>query len=382
MPALGGRGAQKGENMLPDIYVVADILGLTRVKKNGIGSRYYICPFCDDTTGHLNIVGGDSRVWRCARCGKGGGVINLVENCLDISAPEAKRFLRQDEKLKEAINTTIVYKNAPKKATDVIDEDAVHKVYSALLASLTLTDEHRQKLHDRGFSDKAIAQREYKTAPSKEENLQICERLQEQGYTLEGIPGFYLNQRGDWQLNVYAEGFLIPFRDVMGRITMLQTRLDNPPSGSQKYITLSSSNMKKGARSISTAHYVGVTPPDVPIKKVILTEGALKADAAVYLRHVLQKETVPFLAIPGVNNTKALRSALVVLQKRGLTDVYDGFDMDKSDRGEVKLNENVKKAVEKIRDLCREMGFAVHTLEWHHGKGIDDYNFFLVNKKR
>ena len=64
----------------PDIFLVAERIGL-KFKKNVLGgTRDYVCPLCDDKTGHLNI-NGTEKVWRCNRCNEGEGVCSRRRQC-------------------------------------------------------------------------------------------------------------------------------------------------------------------------------------------------------------------------------------------------------------------------------------------------------------
>ena len=62
-------------NLPCDIADVVELLGIRVVRNTGT-QLHCKCPFCDDRKAHLNINLGKN-VFRCNRCGKGGGVLHL-----------------------------------------------------------------------------------------------------------------------------------------------------------------------------------------------------------------------------------------------------------------------------------------------------------------
>ena len=70
-------------NLPCDIADVVELLGI-RVIRN-TGTQFHCkCPFCDDRKAHLNI-NLSKNVFRCNRCGKGGGVLHLYAEANGIS---------------------------------------------------------------------------------------------------------------------------------------------------------------------------------------------------------------------------------------------------------------------------------------------------------
>ena len=63
------------------------------------------------------------------------------------------------------------------------------------------------------------------------------------GCVLEGVPGFYEEESGEWSIHFTAKssGFLVPVRNIEGFIVGMQIRLDHPYDG-RKYMWLSSVN--------------------------------------------------------------------------------------------------------------------------------------------
>lgn len=356
-----------------DIKSVADALGLIFKSNGDSESLYYCCPFCNDKRGKLNL-NIKSQIWRCNKCGEGGGVVSLVEEVKECSREQARDWLNTNPDvivLEEGISLTTSAPTNPIASKDVRD-----KTYRALLLKLTLNDSHREDLHRRGLTDKAIEKFGFKSMPNKVTGKRIANELIADGYELKGVPGFYTTSSG-WKMQDLP-GYLVPFINVNGKITGMQIRTDNPGERKAKYMSLTSTGKKNGTKSLIEAHLVGFDGQD----KVFITEGALKADIASYLTWKRKKRLCAFLSIPGVNNYKSLLKALPVLKEKGVTTFYNCFDMDRVGNHDCELNEQVKKAVLKIEKIVKEAGFEWKSLEWDFEKGIDDYELYLYRNSR
>lgn len=365
----------------------------------GADSIYYNCPFCDDTKAKFNVIPPPSNVWRCAKCGEGGGLIHFVEKINNCDREEAREFLRNFNssssfELSKDIQKRLeqAQKEQEKLAPDIV----LNRVYSSMLKKLNLREEHYADLKRRGLSDLAISNREYKSMPKcvrNSFNSTIPSALIKEGLSLKGVPGFF-KKDGRWYMNNAIQGYLIPYRNVDGMITNLQIRTDNPEKAG-KYMSFSSSGFSSGTKVSAQGHFISKT--DSP-KVVYLTEGALKGDIASFYIKKLYKTNASFLCIPGVNNTQCLIKALKVLKERGLKKVIDCFDMDKycpvncphenegicpescDFKKKCFCNKNVEKAVNKIKDICKnELFLEFSQMTWENEKGIDDY--FLAKFK-
>lgn len=363
------------------------------IVKVGTDSIYYNCPFCGDTKGKFNVIPPPSNIWRCARCGEGGGLVHFVEKINNCDREDARSFLRNFNvsdsfKLDKAIQ--IKMNNARKEQEQLAPETVLNAVYSSMLKKLNLREEHYNDLKRRGLTDEAISNRKYKSVPKSVRhsyNTTIPYAIMKEGFSLRGVPGFF-KRDGKWYMNNSIQGYFIPYRNVDGLITNLQIRADNPEK-SGKYMTFSSSGLPCGTKVLAQAHFVSkIANPDV----VYLTEGGLKGDIGSFYIKKLYKKNASFLCIPGVNNTQCLIKALKVLKSRGLKRVVDCFDMDKyrskscpCKAGEECLenckyrdncicNKNVEKAIKKIKDICENELFLDYTqMIWGKEKGIDDY---------
>ena len=81
----------------------------------------------------------------------------------------------------------------------------------------------------RGFTETEIQELGFRSTPlSGTESL--ARKLLREGYSLSGIPGFFVNRQQNWDAAFYKKnrGFLCPAYDLSGRISGFQIRLDVP----------------------------------------------------------------------------------------------------------------------------------------------------------
>ena len=106
----------------------------------------------------------------------------------------------------------------------------IHHTLSGLLGLLKLSERHREHLRTvRGLTDEQIDRLGYKSTPPFYLCGKLANQLIAQGYTVEGVPGFY-QKNGKWTVNfsTITAGFLIPVRGIDGMIHGCQIRLDIP----------------------------------------------------------------------------------------------------------------------------------------------------------
>jgi hypothetical protein len=168
--------------------------------------------------------------------------------------------------------------------------ERLHKVYSSLLRTLTLSPKHRESLLRRGFDARAIEENLYASAPTEEQGRSVTVELDPLG--LEGIPGFYRVGQC-WRLVNMWPGILIKITSEKGQICGIQLRHDHYGSGRGKYVWLSSANRFRGTSSGAPVHWSKFELLLCSIE-VLLTEGALKADLISYFL------SVPVIAAAGV----------------------------------------------------------------------------------
>ena len=361
-----------------DIMDVAQILNI-RIKRPGRKSVYADCPLCGDTRGKLNF-NLEKNQFRCNYCQESGGAIALYGKVHGVSNADAYREICE-----------ILYGNAPEKEYKVIFQKkekpdlpsnselaSIHdrnQTYEMMLSMLQLTEKHIDDLIRRGLTLEQIKEFGFKSTPVFG-YLQLAKNLKDKGCVIEGIPGFYKTQKGEWTVNFKSRcsGILIPYRTISGLIQGFQICLDEPfvdeKGKKTKYIWFSSVDEEMGVSSGSPAHFVG-NPCDE--QAIFVTEGALKANIA----HALSGRT--FIAVAGTGCIDSLKEPFEVLKRNGITKVYECLDMDKV------VNKNVAKAVVKLTDMIKSFGFKTKRTKWKwdpddpkKDKGIDD---MLLSKK-
>lgn len=381
------------------IMDVAELLHL-KVRRRQTDSAYVDCPFCGDCRGKMNI-NFIKDVWRCNYCGESGGMLSLYARLCNTTNSDAYREICD---ALQAGDTTWGYEDAEKKGLfgETAAEGAstisgqpgsrqpgvpqaeragaqeIHQTYSLLLNMLSLTPAHRAHLRSekRGLTDGQIDSFGFRSTPPFFLCRSLTERLMKQGCTVEGVPGFYLHEKGYWtvRFSSRAAGILIPAVGIDGLIRGMQILLntpfkdkDDPPEKSgTKYIWLSSSGKNMGVTSGSPVHFAGS-----PFARTIyVTEGMLKADIA----HCLTDRS--FLAVAGANNVGQLDQLFAMMAQNGTELVIEAHDMDKYS------NEMIAKGSSKIYQIARKHGMDCRRLTWNpNHKGIDDWQLALRKEK-
>ncbi len=366
------------------------------------------CPCCGGTRFSVNL---DKQVGHCltATCSSGGRGLN------------AKQFYSVDRGIStdaayHEIMSSLGYDNGG-KGTEIRKDRVVMEIpkeapiasvvqrelaYSQFLEELELEDEDYEELKSRGFTDETIAECGYKTFPDKGKDyaFALCRKLQSNGISLKGIPGFY-QKNGDWTFVQATKGIIMPCKDAGNRIMSLQIRKrDNlrkmfDGELEAKCTWFSSKGREGGCSSGASVHFACdwiwkiVTGKDgtkagmfVPIfeqpnenakKGFALTEGFMKAD----LFHQFRPD-IPVIAVPGVNALNQLKPNLIWLKKKGVEVILHCYDMD------YQTNPNVEAAMKNTKELIQECGLEYKLCTWNtyaevNGqkvdclKGIDDY---------
>lgn len=238
--------------------------------------------------------------------------------------------------------------------------DSIDEAYRALLAQLSLTQEHRASLERRGLDRTAITRGMYRTLPAGERHA-IGRRVSEH-VSLEGVPGFFVHKNA-WIVGG-APGLLVPLRDLEGRIVALKIRRDDPGEG-PRYLYFSSTR-HGGPSAVHALHVPVSVPAEAPVLRI--TEGELKADVATHL------SGVPTLSVPGVGSW---RLALEAAKQRKAERVQVAFDAD------WRTNANVCRATIALGLALKAAGYIASQLVWdpNEGKGIDDHLTFLRTRR-
>ncbi len=180
-----------------------------------------------------------------------------------------------------------------------------------------------------------------------------------------GIPGFWISSNNHsqiWKPRDYQMPMLvIPYRDAEGRIQACQVRMhkEDIPEGEKRYRWLSSPNERHGCSSGTPIHFT-FRPKDLaPGSKVVITEGALKADVFVHFRKSFA------IATSGVScSHEELIAAAAPYH------LLIAFDADHQ------TNPNVCRQLARLiaaRELQNSNPeLTTKVVHWQHYKGIDD----------
>ncbi len=357
------------------IVDVINCLGLSIRKING-DYMWIDCPECffNPKTGHSGDGKCEVRIqqgiFSCARCGNfHGGMLDLYcyyrhcdkstankEMRAYVSAPQYIQRKEQVQKIVEAADRS-VFENA-----GLADRKDIDATYRSFLSLCSLSERHKSDLLRRGLNEKSIAHFGFKSTPDTYEGKEgIVSALIQKGCRLQGVPGFFVDKYGHWNINLHSKnkGFLIPMCNLQNQCLGMQIRLDVPDPKKGKYTWLSSNGMNQGVKRTSVPH---ITNTHNLSDSIYVTEGGLKADIA----HILSNRT--FMAIAGVTQFKVLPVIFAQFKKNGVKRIIDSFDAD------CKYNENVEKARQKLKSYALQSGLEYFRMEWDERyKGIDDY---------
>lgn len=351
---------------------VAMLLRLT-IRRRSPDYAYAECPLCGDRRGKL-CLNLKKNVWYSNCCGEHGGMLALYAQVQRTSTSEAFREICEELQTGNfapdyKIGATGTTPKPPITTVERASPQEIHQTYSAFLSMLSLTPGHLKHLQMvRGLSAEQIHRFGFKSTPPPSLCRTIARKLMEQGHTLEGVPGFYINDSGKWTIRIFkrTSGILIPYVGAGGLIQGLQTRLDvpirdqNAPADKvgTKYLWLASADKNKGVSSGSPIHFIG----DPCARVVYVTEGALKADIV----HALTGRTVA--ATGGVGCTSQLDELFSFLRHNGTEEIIEAQDMDKFS------NQGVRRGASKVYLLARKNGLDCRRLTWNPNyKGFDDW---------
>lgn len=363
------------------------------------------CPFCG-AKGKLNINNKPGKlVARCNKCGWNGGMLKFHAELNGLANnKESKRDIEQklslDPSSREYQERSAFVKSKAEEAKEkevTLSLEERNRLYSHMGGLLHLDEDHLKDLKKRGLSDAFIEARGYKTLPTDwESRYSLARRMLTDGYNVRNLPGFYMDNHGDFTLKKFIRGYLIPIRSLNGQIEGYQIRKDNDKiryrthkdkAGNvildengkpkmypdMKFYTLSSPKEPEGGVMHSVCHYAGgyIWDEDrqdlVPIIKknsIKFTEGPLKADIFYFLTGE------PILGNLGVNNINQLKNMFLKLKEYypNIDIVEDCYDMDYLE------NSNVDNAVAATKKMIEELGFKYVRRTWNpKWKGIDDF---------
>lgn len=329
-----------------------------------------LCPQCSGEHNNRRLtlnINFESNVFHCARCGLGGGPYKLISIHTKWPIGEVEKRVKDGE-LKgysptEGIQGAECVQEAPARPMAPLAQR--DEVYSHMLQLLNLQEEHRNNLLSRGLSLSAIETIGFKSTPKFIDGAVIAKKLMTAGLDLRGVPGFGINDAGNWTLRKEPSGFFIPNRNGQGLIQGFQIRFDHPNDNMGKYGYLTSSKMPAGTKCGTWCCWAGISyeimqkgdPFDI-----VLIEGPLKA-------YIVNARTgVNVMSVPGVTALNKVPPALQAMKKMGLRMVYIAYDMDSYS------NIRVAEQLARLRSILKSIGIEHKTLKWDSTyKGLDDY---------
>ena len=373
-------------------WTCEDVLMLLGIRYNPAKAEQVLeCPFCGGKRFGLNIRKGTGH---CFKCNRTADSASYYAAATGLSLNDARNEIRSRLNIPYSSSGNIperkVYKEPEQETLASIE--VRDNTYRAFLSELTLSQKNFDHLLARGFSAIDIEAKGYKTYPSASEVSfeDICRRLQANGCTLKGVPGFFKNQKGEWTFPRYTPGIIIPQVNIHNQIEGFQIRKDDDLRRETdgeleaKCVWFSSNGKLHGAAAKTSIHIAtdfifnkekNLYEPVLHGDKVTLTEGGMKAD----LVNCLLDSKVSVISVPGVNAVKALSSTLNDLKQYNLKKVNIAFDMD------YLTNPNVKNAMLKVEEIITEAGLEFENImNWEYKqmspsgeefylKGIDDF---------
>lgn len=379
------------------------------IPNSGRSKCFVTCPVCGKKNLHLDF---QKDLFKCftASCETKGGVLHFyryLEGREELSFGEARAAIMESlfgvsntktEEERMRIQNSLRERRLQAKASEIPQASLRNlrdrdETYSKLLDLLNLAPDHLSDLLNRGFLKDDIIKRRYKTVPlSAYEEYPL--KLLEAGLYLDGVPGFFKNEKGKWELRKSKRGFMVPIMSRNNLIQGFQIRKDERLLRSwpkkdkdshyvldenklkvmekeKKYQWLSSRDLPYGSGPNGFIHYAcdferdknGVYVPRLSFDGgIVLTEGGVKGDI------FKGKTNYPALCVPGVSCQAALEKELYYLKQFGFKKIYSGYDMD------YQTNPDVCKALVESYKLILKYGFVIKRLRWSStDNGIDDH---------
>lgn len=278
---------------------------------------YVKCPFCNSINADLKL-NTQNNTYICKNCEESGSSISLyAKNHFSMSNKEAfKKLMSMESNMQTNLNS---YYNNYKKNSDELDE-----VYTEFLGLLTLSKKHREKLQQLGFKNEDIKTIGFKTIPINEyEKIEICNNLIKSGYSLQGVPGFFQNDKFKWTFKSH-NGFFVPVKNNM-KIEALRIHLDSLYKTNTTDIWFSSSNEYNGSMinnniMIIKPEYFKLRTVSGNNKKVniiVATEMLL-----AYKLHTMYEDTI-VIGIPNYLSKNEIRKFYKIVNINKIILVYD-----------------------------------------------------------
>ena len=212
------------QSVIDEIKNKTDILDLVSeyVKLEKRGRNYIgLCPFHDEKTPSFT-VSEDKQICHCFGCKKGGNVFQFTQEIKDVSFVEAVKDLGERVNIQVDIGQNQT-NSSTKIASDELKMIEMHELikdyYHYALMKTVEGEEALNYLHERGFTDDLIKEREIGYAP---DNSHFChDFLEKKGYDIELAFEAGLLSRNEENF-IYFDRFrnriMFPLKNGQGRI--------------------------------------------------------------------------------------------------------------------------------------------------------------------
>lgn len=379
------------------------------IRQRGFSDADALCPFHEDLRMGSFKISDRKGIFKCFSCGAFGDGISFVQRYFDISFHDAVFKIARDQGIisetdHDALSRIIrpVQQHRQQKVngiTPVATPHTRHVAYSLFLENTRLSEEHREYLKNRGFSDKEIDERKFFTFPDPtkdflKELYRTLKRYKVSPNVFKKVPGFFthpkwetgcVNPRTGEKEYYYKfarfQGIGIPVWNAMGMIVGIQIRKNIIGGSGSKYLWFSSSFAGDpenpyifGTASDAPTHVAApkkIKYPDV----VFITEGYFKAEA------IAREFSCVAVSVPGVGNFRSINDDLrqIIHYKTGtpIQYIYIAYDADLSKNPQVFLQS--QKLVDFIRESFPDARFFMSVWDERDGKGIDD---LILNGKQ
>ena len=145
------------------------------------------CPFCHDHGPgkyHLSLNTATDQ-YRCHLCGTRGNSVTLYAQLMGATNREAYQALKQEGKVYPMPRQEASPKDAERQPLPL---EHRHEAYAAMLDHLTLLDQHRENLLERGLSEERIARNQYRSMPETDAGRRLLAALLRScGHELDGL---------------------------------------------------------------------------------------------------------------------------------------------------------------------------------------------------
>lgn len=212
------------QSVIDEIKNKTDILDLVSeyVKLEKRGRNYIgLCPFHDEKTPSFT-VSEDKQICHCFGCKKGGNVFQFTQEIKDVSFVEAVKDLGERVNIQVDIGQNQT-NSSTKIASDELKMIEMHELikdyYHYALMKTVEGEEALNYLHERGFTDDLIKEREIGYAP---DNSHFChDFLEKKGYDIELAFEAALLSRNEENFTYFdrfRNRIMFPLKNGQGRI--------------------------------------------------------------------------------------------------------------------------------------------------------------------